>query len=134
MRAVMALTDRVVVFNHGELLAEGRAADVMQRPEVMTAYLGHAPMLEVRDLQVAYGAAPALWGVSLDVGAGELLCVVGPNGAGKTTLINALAGMLPRARRPHRLRRRATSRAGRRIASAKPASRSCPKGGACSPA
>ncbi|MEO7337418.1 MAG: ATP-binding cassette domain-containing protein [Caldimonas sp.] len=42
MRAVMVLTDRVVVFNHGQLLAEGVAADVMQRPEVMTAYLGRA--------------------------------------------------------------------------------------------
>ena len=42
MRAVMSLTDRVVVFHHGELLAEGVAADVMQRPEVMTAYLGRA--------------------------------------------------------------------------------------------
>lgn len=51
-------------------------------------------MLEVRDLEVAYGAAPALWGVSLDVRAGELLCVVGPNGAGKTTLINTVAGIL----------------------------------------
>src|SRR5258706_7450558 len=40
MRAVMALTDRVVVFDHGELLAEGAAAEVMQRPEVMAAYLG----------------------------------------------------------------------------------------------
>jgi branched-chain amino acid transport system ATP-binding protein len=51
-------------------------------------------MLEVRDLQVSYGAAPALWGVSLDVREGEMLCVVGPNGAGKTTLINAIAGIL----------------------------------------
>jgi branched-chain amino acid transport system permease protein len=42
MRAVLALSDRVVVFHHGELLAEGPAADVMQRPEVMTAYLGRA--------------------------------------------------------------------------------------------
>ncbi|HSV57415.1 MAG TPA: branched-chain amino acid ABC transporter ATP-binding protein/permease [Variovorax sp.] len=42
MRAVMALTDRIVVFNHGELLAEGAANDVMQRPEVMSAYLGKA--------------------------------------------------------------------------------------------
>ena len=42
MRAVMALTDRVVVLNHGELLAEGPAEEVMQRPEVMTAYLGPA--------------------------------------------------------------------------------------------
>jgi branched-chain amino acid transport system ATP-binding protein len=51
-------------------------------------------MLEVRDLQVAYGQAPALWGVSLELRERELLCVVGPNGAGKTTLINALAGLL----------------------------------------
>ena len=51
-------------------------------------------MLEVHDLEVSYGAAPALWGVSLDVRAGEMLCVVGPNGAGKTTLINAIAGIL----------------------------------------
>jgi len=57
-------------------------------------------MLELRDLQVAYGAAQALWGVSLEVRAGELLCVVGPNGAGKTTLINTIAGML-RARSGH---------------------------------
>ena len=50
-------------------------------------------MLEVHDLQVRYGAAPALWGVSLGVKAGELLSIVGPNGAGKTTLINAIAGI-----------------------------------------
>ena len=51
-------------------------------------------MLELRDVEVAYGQARALWGVSLRLGAGELLCVVGPNGAGKTTLINAIAGVL----------------------------------------
>jgi branched-chain amino acid transport system ATP-binding protein len=51
-------------------------------------------MLEVRDLQVAYGPAPALWGVSFELRERELLCVVGPNGAGKTTLINTLAGVL----------------------------------------
>jgi branched-chain amino acid transport system ATP-binding protein len=51
-------------------------------------------MLEVHDLEVAYGAAQALWGVSLELRAGELLCVVGPNGAGKTTLIQTLAGIL----------------------------------------
>jgi branched-chain amino acid transport system ATP-binding protein len=51
-------------------------------------------MLEVRDLHVSYGPAPALWGVSFELRARELLCVVGPNGAGKTTLINTLAGVL----------------------------------------
>ena len=51
-------------------------------------------MLEVRDLQVAYGQARALWGISFELRERELLCVVGPNGAGKTTLINTLAGIL----------------------------------------
>jgi branched-chain amino acid transport system ATP-binding protein len=51
-------------------------------------------VLEVRDLEVAYGAAQALWGVSLAVREGELLAVVGPNGAGKTTLVGAIAGIL----------------------------------------
>ena len=50
-------------------------------------------MLEVRDLRVEYGAAPALWDVSLAIPERRLVCIVGPNGAGKTTLINAIAGL-----------------------------------------
>ena len=40
MRAVMALTDRIVVLNHGRLIAQGAASEVMQDSEVMSAYLG----------------------------------------------------------------------------------------------
>ena len=50
-------------------------------------------MLEVDAIEVDHGAAPALWGVSLTVAPGELVCVVGPNAAGKTTLINTIAGL-----------------------------------------
>jgi branched-chain amino acid transport system ATP-binding protein len=51
-------------------------------------------LLEVRNLNVAYGDAPALWDVSLTIDAGQIVSVVGPNGAGKSTLINTIAGVL----------------------------------------
>jgi branched-chain amino acid transport system ATP-binding protein len=51
-------------------------------------------LLEARNLHIGYGDAPAVWDVSLDVAAGEIVAVIGPNGAGKTTLINAIAGLL----------------------------------------
>jgi branched-chain amino acid transport system permease protein len=40
MRAVMALTDRIAVLNHGKLIAEGPAAEVMKNADVVSAYLG----------------------------------------------------------------------------------------------
>jgi branched-chain amino acid transport system ATP-binding protein len=52
-------------------------------------------MLDVRDLNVAYGDAQALWDVVLTVNDGEIVTIVGPNGAGKTTLVNALSGIMP---------------------------------------
>jgi len=42
MRAVMELTDRIVVLNNGRVIAEGTPVEAMRRPEVVTAYLGKA--------------------------------------------------------------------------------------------
>jgi branched-chain amino acid transport system ATP-binding protein len=51
-------------------------------------------MLEVRDLRVTYGHVEAVRGVSLSVGAGEIVALIGPNGAGKSSTLNAIAGLL----------------------------------------
>ena len=52
------------------------------------------PMLEVRDLVVAYGAIEAVKGISLQVQAGDVVTLIGGNGAGKTTTLRTLSGLL----------------------------------------
>jgi branched-chain amino acid transport system ATP-binding protein len=54
-----------------------------------------APLLEVRQLAVAYGGIQAVKGIDLAVGAGELVCLIGANGAGKTTTLKGVCGLLP---------------------------------------
>jgi branched-chain amino acid transport system ATP-binding protein len=54
---------------------------------------GAAPLLAVEDLVVGYGAITALRGVSLEVGAGEVVALLGANGAGKTTMLRAISGL-----------------------------------------
>ena len=49
-------------------------------------------MLTVSELRVHYGRIPALQGISIEVGSGEIVGVIGPNGAGKSTLLNTVAG------------------------------------------
>jgi urea transport system ATP-binding protein len=51
--------------------------------------------LEVDAVHVAYGRTEVLFGVSLDVPDGSLVCLMGRNGAGKSTLLNAVMGLLP---------------------------------------
>ncbi len=52
-------------------------------------------MLTLRDVNAGYGSFQALFGVSLDVNAGEAVAVIGPNGAGKTTLMRVISGLIP---------------------------------------
>ena len=51
-------------------------------------------MLETSDLVVRWGAVTAVDGVSISIGAGEMVALVGPNGAGKSSLVQALAGLV----------------------------------------
>jgi thiamine transport system ATP-binding protein len=50
-------------------------------------------MLSIRGAARAFDGIPALKGVSLDVGQGEILCLLGPSGCGKTTLLRIIAGL-----------------------------------------
>ncbi|MBS7742677.1 MULTISPECIES: ABC transporter ATP-binding protein [unclassified Chelatococcus] len=55
-------------------------------------------MLEIRDLEAAYGPIVALHGINLAIAEGEAITVIGANGAGKSTLLKTICGMLrPRA-------------------------------------
>lgn len=51
-------------------------------------------MIQVRDLTTTYKGLIAIAGISLDVAAGEIVCVAGANGAGKSTLLKTIAGMV----------------------------------------
>jgi urea transport system ATP-binding protein len=52
-------------------------------------------MLSINGLDVAYGQSQVLWGVDLEVRAGELVCLMGRNGVGKTTLLKTAIGLQP---------------------------------------
>jgi len=51
-------------------------------------------VLQVHNLEVKYGDFQVLWGVSLEVRAGEVVSLLGPNGAGKSTIINTVSGLV----------------------------------------
>src|SRR5215207_4909327 len=59
---------------------------------------GHRYMLKVENLNAWYGASHVLQDMSLEVNAGEIVCLIGRNGAGKTTTLKSIMGLVPKTR------------------------------------
>src|SRR3954469_19182560 len=55
----------------------------------------HETVLRVENVRVSYGESVVVDGATLEVKAGEVICLMGRNGAGKTTLMKAIMGILP---------------------------------------
>ena len=53
------------------------------------------PLLQVEAIHTAYGSSRVLFGITLDINAGECVCLLGRNGVGKTTTMRSIMGLTP---------------------------------------
>ena len=96
MAFVRELGVKVTCLHEGAVLAEGSIDQVSANERVIEVYLGTMrPMLKVDNINLYYGAAQALRGVSIAAEPGKVTCVLGRNGVGKTSLLRAMVGQYP---------------------------------------
>ncbi len=109
---VLALSDRITILHQGRVIAQGCPQEVMNQPEVETAYLGRkptaepvqqtairsarsqagAPILKLKNVVAGYEGSSVLRDVNLEVAEGEIVALLGRNGVGKTTTLRTLMG------------------------------------------
>ena len=112
LAVVLQLADRIMVLRYGDLVEEGRARDILERPqkeytrqllsvrtlreERVSEVRSDEVVLEVKNLTASYvRGVPVLDDVSLRVRRGKTVAVVGESGSGKTSLARAVTGLLP---------------------------------------
>ena len=112
MHVVEGISDRVVALDHGIKIAEGTFEAVATNPLVVEAYLGTggrrarergdriapAPPPSLAGVDTFYGPIHILRDVTLEIGDGELVCLLGGNASGKSTTLKTILGIVrPRA-------------------------------------
>lgn len=120
LAVVAELVDRVIVMLRGDIVEVGTTREVLYSPrhrytkkllasipdlegkkniaglkEVEPAAAEGAPLLEVRNLEMAYGDNKVLHGIDLELEQGESILLLGESGSGKTTLARSIAGLNP---------------------------------------
>ena len=117
LNVMFAHSDKILVLNFGQQLAEGSPAEIIKNKDVIEVYLGEEkptekptpfatvpqvkgengkrPLLNISNLNAGYGDFQALFDVSLEIFRGEIVGLIGLNGAGKTTLIRAISRQIP---------------------------------------
>jgi len=111
---IMRLSDRVIAMDEGEKIAEGGPLDVSRNAQVIEAYLGTprevspakvsaalavppaipTPLLKLDSVDSFYGPVQVHHGLSLEVGEGEIVCLLGGNASGKSTTMKIILGLL----------------------------------------
>ncbi|MBW1801849.1 MAG: ATP-binding cassette domain-containing protein [Deltaproteobacteria bacterium] len=117
LNVMFDLSDRILVLNFGEQIAEGTPEEVAENPRVHRIYLGSKNegktaesktdtdarppevepnrLLSLQNVNAGYGDFQALFDVSLDIIEGDITALIGVNGAGKSTLIRAIYKQVP---------------------------------------
>src|SRR6202049_3480634 len=97
MDVVRSLADRIIVLHNGQLVADGKPADVIASPIVQEASLGVAPgksgLLPLAGVHTHIGRYHILHGIDFAVPEGQTTMLLGRNGAGKTTTLRTIMGL-----------------------------------------